>query len=185
MMPASPNFWIRWRVRAGYLVALVFLLLAKPSGASLFVGAAIGILGLAIRAWAAGFLRKHEALAMDGPYSLTRNPLYFGSSILAAGLIVAGGSIWAGALVAIYLLIFYPAVMHREEAELQQLYGESFTVYAARVPLFWPRWKTAQSDNAARAHFSRQLYLQNREYQSAIGFLLGLAALWIKMHWLQ
>jgi protein-S-isoprenylcysteine O-methyltransferase Ste14 len=184
-MAVPQNFWIRWRVRAGYPVALAFILLAKPSRASLIIGAAVGIVGLAIRASAAGFLRKHEGLATQGPYALTRNPLYFGSSILAVGLIIASHSIGAGALVAIYILLFYPAVMRREEAELRERYGDEFTAYAARVPLFWPRLGIAKSSESGRARFSRQLYSQNHEYQATIGFALGLAVLWAKMRWMK
>lgn len=182
-MTDSPNFWIRWRVRAGYPVALAFLLLARPSSASLLIGAAVGIVGLVIRAWAAGFLRKHETLATHGPYALTRNPLYFGSAILAAGLIIAADSIWAGVLVAIYILLFYPAVMRREESELHGRYGELYSAYAAQVPLFWPRLKNWQNAESLDARFSRQLYLQNHEYQAAIGFVLGFVLLWARMWW--
>lgn len=184
-MAAPQNFRIRWRVRTGYPVALLVLLLARPSRVSLLIGGAVGVVGLAIRAWAAGFLHKHEALAMHGPYALTRNPLYFGSAILAAGLIIAADSIWAGAFVAIYILLFYPAVMHREEAELREMYGDEFTAYTARVALFWPRLGIAKSTESARSRFSRQLYSQNHEYQAAIGFVLGLAVLWAKMQWMK
>ena len=184
-MEILQSFWIRWRVRAGYPVALAFLLLAKPRQTSLLAGAAVGICGLAIRAWAAGYLRKHEALATQGPYALTRNPLYLGSAILAAGVTIAGNSIWAATLVATYILVFYPAVMRREEAELRGHYGQEFGAYAARVPLFWPRIRNSQWQKGPHAHFLVRLYSQNREYQAAIGFVLGLLVLWVKMKWIK
>ncbi|HKW87253.1 MAG TPA: isoprenylcysteine carboxylmethyltransferase family protein [Candidatus Acidoferrales bacterium] len=184
-MAAAQNFWIRWRVRTGYPVTIAFLLVAKPSGTSLLPGVAIGIVGLLVRAWAAGFLRKHEALATDGPYALTRNPLYFGSAILALGVIVAGNSIWGGVLVAIYILLFYPSVMRREETELREHYGQQFEIYADRVPQFWPRLRNSQPGGAEPAKFSSELYSQNREYQAAIGFALGIFVLWTKMQWMR
>lgn len=184
-MTTPENFWIRWRVRTGYPVALAFLLLAKPSNISLLVGVAVGIVGLAIRAWAAGFLRKHEALATDGPYALTRNPLYFGSAILAAGVIMVGKSVWGGVLVILYILLFYPTVMRREEAELRERYGQQFETYAALVPLFWPKMRISAPKLAETAKFSIRLYSQNREYQAAIGFLLGITVLWAKMEWMK
>ncbi|HVA72818.1 MAG TPA: isoprenylcysteine carboxylmethyltransferase family protein [Candidatus Limnocylindrales bacterium] len=184
-MAAAAKFWIRWRVRIGYPVALGYLVLAEPSARSLIVGAFVGVAGLAIRAWAAGYLRKHEVLATHGPYAFTRNPLYFGSAILAAGFIVAGDSLWAGVIVAAYLALFYPAVMKREEGELRGLYGDNFARYAARVPLFLPRiWPRKQAEESV-ARFSPQIYRRNREYQAAIGFLAGLALLWAKMHWMR
>lgn len=181
-MAAATNFWIRWRVRVGYPVALVYLALARPSPRSLVIGAAIGVVGLVIRAWAAGHLRKHEALAVGGPYAYTRNPLYLGSVILAAGLVVASASIWATLVVATYLILFYPAVMRREESELDAHYGESFNKYASDVPLFWPKFRRFKSENPQR--FSGRLYWRNREYQAAIGLAIGIALLWTRMRWL-
>jgi protein-S-isoprenylcysteine O-methyltransferase Ste14 len=184
-MGAETNFWIRWRVRVGYPVALVYLALARPTLLFLAIGAVIGALGLVIRAWAAGHLRKHQALATGGPYAFTRNPLYLGSVMLAAGFVVAGKSIWAAIVVAAYLALFYPAVMRREEAELQAHYGEDFRKYAANVPLFWPSLRGRfAAGSKSNEKFSRQLYRRNREYQAAIGFIIGLAALWARMRWL-
>jgi len=182
MAPAT-NFWIRWRVRIGYPVALVYLALSRPTPKWLIIGGAIGVVGLAIRAWAAGHLRKHQALAVGGPYAFTRNPLYFGSVILAGGFMVAGRSIWAAIVVAGYLTLFYPAVMKREEAELRTHYGEAFQRYASGVPLFWPRFRSVASGGKSEA-FSTALYRKNREYQAAIGFVLGLLVLWVRMRWL-
>ena len=181
----APNFWIRWRVRIGYPVALAYLIFARPTTRSLIAGAVFSAVGLAVRAWAAGYLRKHEALATRGPYAFTRNPLYFGSVILAAGFVVAGHSLWAGIIVAAYLAVFYPAVMKREEGELHRHYGNDFLEYAVRVPLFWPRLRRDPRDLQSTGRFSPQLYRRNREYQAALGFLVGLALLWAKMHWLR
>lgn len=182
MAPAT-NFWIRWRVRVGYPVAFVYLALSRPAPKWLMIGGVIGIVGLAIRAWAAGHLRKHQALAIGGPYGFTRNPLYFGSVILAVGFMVGGRSIWAATVVGGYLALFYPAVMKREEAELQAHYGEDFQKYASSVPLFWPRRRRSGRSSNAEG-FSAQLYRKNREYQAAIGFVVGLLVLWARMRWL-
>lgn len=183
-MSAGTNFWIRWRVRVGYPVALVYLALARPRPLLIVIGGAVGIAGLAIRAWAAGHLRKHQMLAKGGPYAFTRNPLYFGSVILAAGFIVAGGSIWAGIVVAAYLAVFYTVVMRREERELSAKYGEDFARYAAAVPLFWPRLRPIAANGAGNEKFSGELYRRNREYQAAVGFIVGIAILWARMRWL-
>ncbi|HEU5410629.1 MAG TPA: isoprenylcysteine carboxylmethyltransferase family protein [Candidatus Acidoferrales bacterium] len=183
-MSAGTNFWIRWRVRAGYPVALVYLALSRPRPLLIVIGGVIGIAGLVIRAWAAGHLRKHQTLANGGPYAFTRNPLYFGSVILAAGFIVAGGSIWAGIVVAAYLAVFYPVVMRREERELSAKYGEDFARYAAAVPLFWPRLRPIAANGAGNEKFSGELYRRNREYQAAVGFIVGIAILWARMRWL-
>jgi len=185
-MKAASNFWMRWRVRIGYPVALIYLVLARPTPLLLAIGAVVGAAGLAIRAWAAGHLRKHQALATTGPYAYTRNPLYFGSVILAAGFMVAGGSLWSGIVVAAYIAAFYPAVMKREESELRAHYGEKFSEYASTVPLFWPARKPARCDaGCAGAKFCGELYRRNREYEAAIGFGVGIAILCARMLWLR
>lgn len=184
-MKAAGNFWMRWRVRIGYPVALIYLAFAHPTPLLIAIGGGIGVVGLAIRAWAAGHLRKHQALATTGPYAYTRNPLYFGSVILAAGFIVAGGSLWAGVVVASYIAAFYPAVMKREESELRAHYGQKFLEYASGVPLFFPTLKAVHFGDAPGAKCSGELYRLNREYEAAIGFVVGIAILCARMLWLR
>ena len=138
-MTQQRNFWMRWRVRVGYPVAVIFWLLAAPTPGSILLGAIVAAIGLFIRGAASGYLRKYEELCTTGPYARTRNPLYFGSAILAAGFVVAGRSWWGGAIVAIYFALFYYAVMRNEESDLRARYGAAFNEYAARVPLFFPR----------------------------------------------
>lgn len=174
----------RWRVRAGYLAAAIYFLLAHPRPAWLVAGALVGLGGLALRGLAAGYLRKHEGLATAGPYSRTRNPLYLGSSMLAAGLAVAARSWAAAAVVAAYFLVFYPATMRSEEVELAAEYGAAFREYAARVPLFWPKpWlrRAAAAEHGER--FSWQRYRRNREYNTAVGIGVAVLLLALKAAW--
>jgi hypothetical protein len=184
------SFLARWRVRLGYPVAAVFFWLARPTAESIAAGAIVGAVGLLIRAAAAGHLRKHQGLATSGPYASTRNPLYFGSFFLAAGLLIAGHSWLAAVVVAGFFLAFYPGVMKREEGELRQHYGDEYEEYAARVPLFWPSLRGYMPPTPARNQrrdersgiqrgFCRALYMRNREYQALVGFLAVMALLWI------
>lgn len=179
-----PRFVTRWRVRSGYPLAILFWWLARPTYRSIFLGAAIAILGLFVRAAAAGHLRKSEALTMTGPYAWTRNPLYFGSTLIAAGFILAGHSLWSGLIIGLYFWVFYPAVMRNEESELQQRYGAAFTDYAKHVPLFFPRPPKRLSASATEPRygkFSWKQYLRNREYQATLGVLGALLFVWIRM----
>ena len=109
------DFFSRCRVRIGYFLAVVVLLLARPTPRSIFLGAAVGVIGLAIRAYSAGYLHKQEVLTTTGPYAYTRNPLYFGSSILAVGAAVAMHFWLAAALIFVYFAVVYTFVMRREE----------------------------------------------------------------------
>lgn len=164
----------RWRVRLGYPVALVCFLLARPTLRSLAIGSGIALLGLVVRGAAAGHLRKHDQLTTSGPYAYTRNPLYLGSALLAAGFVVAGHSWVAAAVLAAYFVLIYSAVMRREEQELRARYGSAYEDYAAHVPLFWPR---PAPSSVSGTRFSWALYRRNREYQAALGFLAAIAIL--------
>jgi len=176
-----PPWRTRWRVRIGYPVALVCFLLARPAPAWLACGGAVALIGLAIRAAAAGHLRKHESLATTGPYAWTRNPLYLGSMLLAAGFLLATASWAAAVLTGLYLAIFYPGVIRREEEELRAEYGNDFDEYSRRVPLFWPR--PPRGAARASAGFSWARYRRNREYQALVGTLLGYGVLAALMLW--
>jgi protein-S-isoprenylcysteine O-methyltransferase Ste14 len=169
----------RWRVRAGYPAALFYFWLARPSGIWLVAGIFLGAMGIAIRALAAGYLRKNEQLATAGPYAWTRNPLYFGSAWMAAGLAAAAHNWPAAVVVAAYFLGFYPATMRNEEAALAARYGEAFREYASRVPPFWPR--TPRQAPPQDRRFSWLLYRRNREYNAAIGMVIAILLLLAKM----
>jgi protein-S-isoprenylcysteine O-methyltransferase Ste14 len=173
----------KWRVRAGYPVVVLYFWLAHPRPEWLVTGTIVGLAGLAIRALAAGHLRKHEGLATSGPYAWTRNPLYFGSALLAAGLAIAAGSWPAAAVVAAYFLAFYPATLRSEESELAREYGGAFREYAVRVPLFWPR-PPRPGAPAPGQKFSWALYRRNREYNAVLGMAIVVALLAAKMIWL-
>lgn len=134
---AAASFFSRWRVRAGYPLAILFLYLASPTPSAIAIGAAIAAGGLVVRGAAAGHLRKLETLTTSGPYAWMRNPLYFGSALLAAGFAVAGHSPWAALVLIAYFGTFYPVVMKKEEGELRERYGAAFVAYAERVPLFF------------------------------------------------
>ena len=179
---------MRWRVRTGYPVALLYWLLARPTYHWIAMGAGVAAFGLVVRTIASGHLRKDRELATTGPYARTRNPLYLGSAFLAIGFAIAGHSWWAGSLVLVYFAVFYYAVMRNEERDLRARFGIVFDEYAARVPLFLPNFFDAgyapPADATPDNTFSWDQYRRNREYKALIGTIAGLAIVWLRM-WLQ
>jgi len=181
------KFWMRWRVRVGYPVAILYWLLANPTPHWIAIGAAVAAVGLIVRAAASGQLRKNKELATSGIYAHTRNPLYLGSAILAAGFIIAGHSLWAGLLVGVYFCVFYYAVMRNEEDELREKFRVAFQEYAGSVPLFFPsifRAAKRPANGLASKDFSWPQYRRNREYKALIGTVGALAIVWLRM-WLR
>ena len=180
-MNTPDSFFVRWRVRLGYPLAIAVLYLSRPAPRSILLGAFIGVSGLWMRAYAAGCLHKQEVLTVTGPYAYTRNPLYLCSAILALGAGIAMRS-WMSALILIlYFAVFYSIVMRREENELQLRYGVSFEEYARTVPLFIPRLTAAELPGHSTGSFSFAQYKKNHEWQAAVGFLflfLVLLVIW-------
>ena len=106
----------RIRVPLGFVFAILYLWLAKPTAGSMLIGAALVIPGLVIRALASGHLQKNEQLATGGPYAYTRNPLYLGSLILAIGFALAARSWWiVGGIVLLFFVIYLPVIRSEED----------------------------------------------------------------------
>lgn len=168
----------------GFACAAVFLLLAKPTVRSLAIGGAISLFGLALRAWAAGHIRKNESLATTGPYGYTRNPLYLGSFLLGLGFTIASGRWVLGFLFGLLFLGIYFPVMRVEASTLSRTFGKDYQRYAQAVPLFFPRLtRYKAADNETK--FDRALYLRYREYRAALGVLLAWSVLAIKAYYLK
>jgi protein-S-isoprenylcysteine O-methyltransferase Ste14 len=175
----TSDFFARFRVRLGYLLAIVVLFLARPTLASILLGAVVGLFGLAIRACAAGHLHKQEVLTVTGPYAYTRNPLYFGSGFLTLSAALAMNSWIAATLLLLYFSLVYTFVMRREEKELCAKHADVFDRYASSVPLFFPRFRRQKQLGSPTGHFSWAQYRKNHEYQAAGGFFLLLVLLLI------
>ena len=161
----------RLRVPSGFLLVIVFAWFSRPTPLSMAIGVPLSLLGLALRAWAAGCLAKNRQLATGGPYAYTRNPLYIGTLLVAAGLAVASRSIGLAALFAVVFLLVYLPVIQNEEQHLRQIFPE-YAEYAERVPALVPRFNPARENNANP--FRAGLYLRNQEYQAGLGFLAGM-----------
>lgn len=167
----------RIRVPLGFVLAIVYFVFSRPSPRRLVCGAVLAALGLGLRAVATGYIEKDRTLATAGPYAYTRNPLYLGSAIIAAGFALAGGVAWLAILMAAYFVGVYWPVMKREAARLGELFPQEFAAYAA-VPLFFPRWRRWRDDSTG---FRATLYWQNREYRALVGYLVAVLVLILKM----
>jgi len=168
----------RLRVPAGFITVILFVIFSQPTWMSLAAGVPIAIFGALFRAWASGHLRKNAELAVSGPYAFTRNPLYFGSFLMAAGCAIGGGNLSLGLwLVAFFLLIYWP-VMRAEAAHMRLLFAGAYSDWEARVPLFIPRVTPYQ--NGQTRNFDPRQYLRHREYRALIGLAIIIAVLSMK-----
>jgi Phospholipid methyltransferase len=137
--------------------------------------------GLALRAYASGYVKKNRELTVTGPYAYTRNPLYLGSMLMAAGFALALLSWPVALLLGIVFAVVYIPVIASEERFLRDTFP-AFAGYSRRVPRLIPRLTPGQEQASKMAgkvrtepqtgNFSLMLYLQHREYNAAIGTAL-------------
>lgn len=162
------------RVPLGFAIAAAVLYFAEPTMTSILVGLPVAVIGGVFRALAAGVIKKDSALATSGVYALTRNPLYFGSSLLATGFAIMSANEVTAALLIVPFGLIYPTVMLREESHLARLFPDEFRRYKSKVPRFFPR--------PTRCHlsFSLNQYIANREYNTAMGLAAAVAVFAVK-----
>lgn len=185
-MPHISHFFLslsRYRVRAGVPAAVLVLFFSRPNALSLGTGLAVCVLGLGLRGWAAGHLRKDSRLTTTGPYRFSRNPLYLANFILGIGLLIAANSLACWAVFFAYFLLFYPATIQLERKKMAMLFPEQYQEYGRRVPLFFPNLRHLGNPDSQK--FQLNLYLKNKEYRAlaaVLGFwlLLFFRFLWLK-----
>lgn len=105
-------------------------------------------IGAFFRWWATLYIggrKDYKLLTSDGPYSVIRHPLYFGTVLIGASTaFFLDSGIYAAAL-AITAFIYLGITLPKEEQTLIGNYGDNYRSYMNQVPRFWPRWSNYQS----------------------------------------
>ena len=73
------------------------------------------------------------AIVTDGPFRVTRNPLYLAAAGLYVGIALLFNALWPLVLLLPMLVILDWGVVRREERYLEAKFGESYREYRARV----------------------------------------------------
>jgi protein-S-isoprenylcysteine O-methyltransferase Ste14 len=179
--PTTRDTWSRVarrvRVPLGFIFAVVFVLLARPTRTSLIAGTLVLLPGLVLRGLASGHVQKDKQLTTSGPYAYTRNPLYLGSLMLAAGFAIAARSWWTVAVMLLMFAVIYVPVIAGEERYLRQTFPD-YDDYARHVPRLLPRLSPYGSQQSA---YSSARYWKHREYEASIGCAVVLAILVVKL----
>lgn len=177
------------RIALAWIFAAFLILTAREYPT--WPGLLICFLGATLRFWASGFLRKDSRPAVGGPYAHTRNPLYLGTYLMAAGACVAIGNFWLLLGLTVLYVGIYHYIILDEETKLHRIFGEPYSLYIKQVPRFFPRLThPAQKDllrinpDLDHHHFSRELARKNKAlepYWSFIGLVAAItlfAYLW-------
>jgi protein-S-isoprenylcysteine O-methyltransferase Ste14 len=177
MTAAEINVWTRvarWRVPLGFLTFLAAFALAAPTPMTFAVGAAVAVLGQALRIWAAGHIEKGREVTRSGPYRHLRHPLYAGSLIMGLGFVVAAASLWTGLLAALYFAVTYMAAVRTEEATLDARFAGEYSAYREGRA-------TEGSAPVTRRFSAQRAFGMNKELRSVGGLVLAFMLLAIRV----
>lgn len=77
-------------------------------------------------------------LIIDGPYRLIRNPMFFGTFLIGAGIVMVIFKWWVFLVfIAVFLAVYIPQV-EKESSHLLGRFGDEYRKYCRETPLFFP-----------------------------------------------
>ena len=127
----------------GYVTDLAFPVTPDATALRYAAGAVLVALSAALVMWAGSrFVRARTpvdvrkpatALVTDGPYRLSRNPMYLAASLLYAGAAILGSLPWTLLLLAPCLVVIQIGIIRREERHLEERFGDAYRDYKSRV----------------------------------------------------
>jgi len=178
------KFFEVWRKPISFMVAALFLVLLFLSDAPHPLGlhiaydvAGVALIALAAlgRVWCAIYIAGHKnsQLTVDGPYSLTRNPLYVLSFLGLVGVCLFAHLMMLAVISALVFLFYYHFVICAEENRLAKLVSKDYSAYQTRTPRFWPNFSLYHS----RERFSIEPKRLLRAMSEVVWFLLAIAGL--------
>jgi protein-S-isoprenylcysteine O-methyltransferase Ste14 len=156
MTANSIGFISAKRILISRIVAIILFVLVLLTDSSLeetMIPAYLFLFGLLLvgiatagRLWCALYISgyKNQELITSGPYSISRNPLYFFSLLGFAGIGFATETISFGIAAILLFASIYPFIIRQEEHFLRSKFGQTFEDYCVRTPRFFPKWNGYQ-----------------------------------------
>jgi len=129
-----------------------------------FFGWLLFISGAIFRWWAILYVggKKLQTLVVDGPYSITRNPIYLGTCLLTLSAAVFSQSLIFFVAVLAVAVVYVRFTVKDEESSLLALHHDRFREYCQRVPRMVPDFRLLHSPRSVdvqltglRAEFRR------------------------------
>jgi len=166
---------VKYRASVGLLCLIAVLIVARPNARSIFIGFLFILLGVFFRAWAAGYIDKNRELATEGPYALTRNPLYFGNFVLGLGIAIASNHRVGYLIFLVFFVSFFTFLILLERKRMKAKFGPVYEEWAKTTGLFFPRIRRIK-----KFDFNISYYMKNREYRVLYFSLFVIAVLIVK-----
>jgi len=137
-----PLVWIPFVVAYFFPVAVDLPMTVRLAGLAIAVASAL------FAAWAMWSLGKSYGIRMDlyeghrlvteGPYRLTRHPMYLGIVSFHVGATIAMESLALLVVTLLYVIPFTAIRIRAEDRDLAAGFGDQFRVFAGRVPALVP-----------------------------------------------
>ncbi|HEY7721277.1 MAG TPA: isoprenylcysteine carboxylmethyltransferase family protein [Pedococcus sp.] len=125
------------------LLHLVAPLPLPLSGARVWLGVVLVAAAVALMAWAVAAMRRAHTtvipweevsrLVTEGPFRLSRNPIYLADALAYLGVTLLVGSWWPLLVLPAVLLAMLRLVISREEEYLAARFGADYAAYRSRV----------------------------------------------------
>ena len=85
--------------------------------------------------------QKAHILNTTGMYSLVRHPLYLGNFLIWLGISLFMHSFFFALTAILLFFLYYERIMFVEEEFLREKFGQTFTEWAEKTPVMFPRCK--------------------------------------------
>lgn len=185
-MEEKPRFFDRNRIPLSFALVMIFMIedifgRVRPRDIDSLgdfwglAGLLIVLIGVLLRSWAAGVIKKRDSLATTGPYALMRHPMYIGSFLMALGFCTILNDIDNILLVLIIIPVIYIPKIRQEELDLAKKFGKEWEGYKKRTSIFFP--KRVPFELSSGSNWSLAQWARNREYQAFFTSFFALIAL--------
>jgi protein-S-isoprenylcysteine O-methyltransferase Ste14 len=179
-LPELHRFASKYRILISAVAGILFIVFSKPDKTSMLVGLPFIFLGEAIRVMASGHIDKNDRITREGPYSISRNPLYIGNFILGVGFITAAGNPWLAPFFLLFFFFMYNFTIKYEEKFLARIFPDEWDDYVSSVPRILG-WRSLSGYTPGE--FKWGLVKKHREFNNIPGFGLIYVILMVKYLW--
>ncbi len=170
----------RFRQTVGALYVFLLTFAGEPTAKLLWYGGILVVLGMVVRMWASGCVKKNRVLATSGPYAFVRHPLYVGNILICAGFCIASGLWWSVPLGIAVLLLFYPPAIAYEDSKLRGLFPDQWDSWATKTPALLPRLSAWSQAKGAEWSLNQSLFKNGEPVYVAI--MVGcLGFMWMQL----
>ncbi|MBI2843533.1 MAG: isoprenylcysteine carboxylmethyltransferase family protein [Armatimonadetes bacterium] len=173
--------WYRVPLMGAFVIIGIYFV--DRASVWLWIGMATSLFGELVQLWSASHIKKDMVLAISGPYSHVRNPMYFGRFFVLLGFLIMIQQAWTEAivfsipsLIVAYLIIFAIYVngrVCREEARLRVIFGDDYSHYCSEIRRFLPRLHPYSRSAPRRWQWSQ--IVANHEYLNLLAVIVVFA----------